>query len=235
MRRYMLICLICGCPMASQASSVVYELVGTVEVMNSAFEDHFDLQGAQFHAVFTFDLTAAPVFIYGPSGGYRGGADYAPTTAHADFTGRPASQSALHFELPDIWVRAQTTNWDVPASSNDNQRFEGRVQNPSATIDPNIRQFQLPNTWFDLGNQNVFPGDALSPLQLENLESAPFTSNYRFVEGMSSSQRSWYRLTEGSIEVQVVPVPAALPLFATAIGLVGWIGWRKGKRGFCAA
>ena len=58
--------------------------------------------------------------------------------------------------------------------------------------------------------------------------NANFTPNYNFIIQTTFSQEKWI---SGLAEIaSETPLPPALPLFATGLGALGLIGWRKKRK-----
>jgi hypothetical protein len=115
-----------------------------------------------------------------------------------------------------------------------NSPISGQVPAGSSLTDANAADISLTNTagLLTLGNNN---GGTLSTLTL-----AAGTYYLRLFGLLPGNINSGHALTgvSGSIAAAAIaatPIPAALPLFASALGLFGFLGWRRKSAAAAAA
>ena len=88
------------------------------------------------------------------------------------------------------------------------------------------------------GELDVCSSSVASPIcgitEAENsfeLQIDPFATSPQKLTGFSYTQSGVNALWDTNTgSVSVTPIPAALPLFATGIGAMGLIGWRRKRR-----
>ena len=75
-------------------------------------------------------------------------------------------------------------------------------------------------------NSNIFLGVQDSIADITSVTYLTFTSNPEFhLQAVAINQ-----VTIGGGSVTATPLPAALPLFATGLGVLGLLGWRRKRR-----
>jgi len=87
------------------------------------------------------------------------------------------------------------------------------------------------------GPSNEFGGASITQLALSALGSEgngtiQFTGTYSSISWTNPTFEFWYGFTVGAPQV---PLPAALPLFATGLGALGLLGWRRKRKAQAAA
>jgi hypothetical protein len=82
----------------------------------------------------------------------------------------------------------------------------------------------LPGCTIDAGKDSFF-------IQIRNFRSTPTFNRFDYAQ---SSVPGFFSTVSGSVSVSEVPLPAALPLFATGLGALGLLGWRRKRKALAA-
>lgn len=124
------------------------------------------------------------------------------------------------------------------SSSVDTIVFATPVVNPVMAIwslgQPSINAsfyFNQPFTIQSGGPSNEYGGSALTQLSLaafgvEGNGTIQFIGTYSQISWTNPTYEWWYGFTVGA----PTPLPAALPLFASGLGALGFLGWRRKRR-----
>ncbi|GBF26421.1 hypothetical protein MnTg02_01460 [bacterium MnTg02] len=78
----------------------------------------------------------------------------------------------------------------------------------------------------NLMSAGYWPGTSISDVLARDFY---FSSGNQGVTGKTSNLYAW-AVHDGDVGMAVVPLPAALPLFGTGLGIMGFIGWRRKRR-----
>ena len=97
--------------------------------------------------------------------------------------------------------------------------------------------FDQPFTIQSGGPSNEYGGASITQLALSALGSEgngtiQFIGTYSSISWTNPNFEYWYGFTVGAPQV---PLPAALPLFATGLGALGLLGWRRKRKAQAAA
>jgi hypothetical protein len=207
---------------ASSAATITLAYTGTVKTTAQSGMANVTSVGSSVSGTLVLDLAETPI----PGSGYNGSGDF--TGAGTAFTGTGRFVDSAFGPFRDMTFSAATINTDPFA----NPIYESVVltlsnwtQSPAAPLLASL--YDLPT---DLNGVISYLGAAGffsdASVQLANLLSG---ASYAYTFSVDSLSISVVP------SVAPTPIPAALPLFASALGGLGFAGWRRRTRRAVAA
>ena len=209
---------------ASQARAATFTATFTGTVTSGHDEGVFgaagDLRGQSFTLVFVGESAAGSYNSYsGPTYQNHNGGSYwgAPSVNNATLsingvsTGVPGSFLSQNYaerasDFSAIYITAQSY---------------GGIGNHYNYVYANLFEYS--------GTERVFPASLEQAFTIANLTAMTSISNSGFFQTYSNARASGY-LAFDSVVISQTPLPAALPLFASALGLGGLLGYRRKRR-----
>jgi hypothetical protein len=180
------------------------------------------LDGYAFTLVYTFDTT----YTYG-SNQLVGGSGL----------GFPPEGSAT-LEINDVTQAFSGSDYDLYSTTNTgyvdetHQQVQGSVQSPDGTLVDSVGMVvdggNFPTSIYTPFSQDVTAGLAGS-FQIELLPTGSNVYSILAEGGLSPTH------IDVTVSPSVVPLPAALPLFASGLGVMGWMARRKRQKSITQA
>jgi hypothetical protein len=207
---YIAVALVWLTASASHAALVEIEITGQLALGGGS--DTFNLDGANFTAAYLYDTGATPTNTSTGSGVVVTRFD--PILSEVSFTTRPngASDATVGYQNDNMLLFVR--NHFPPESLNDDFRIL------SGFLSGEFTDFAAATFVFDFGNQTFLAGTSPSPLPLfGSSDVATFTSGVW--EDLDEDVD--YDSTNLAFTVSTVPIPAAVWLFGSGLGLLGWM------------
>ncbi len=207
---YIVVVLVWLTASASHAALVEIEITGQLALGSGS--DTFNLDGANFTAAYRYDTGATLTFSSMGSGFAI--SRFEPVLAEVSFTARPNGASDATVGYADDNRLLFVRNFFPPRSENDNFNIG------DGDLTGEFSDLLASSFTFDFGNQIFFAGTSLPPLPLfGSSDVATFTSG--IWEDIDETVD--YDSTNVAFTVSTVPIPAAVWLFGSALGLLGWM------------
>lgn len=220
---------------AANAVTVVYSFSGILDYDATVTGTFFSAQstGDTFTGTFTYD--DATTDIYG--GAFPGYAQYEPTgMIETTFSGGTFANTPtpyLQHIVATDFNSGNNLTWTL-SSTNCEPSYCGLGGNTGGSFEGSPLTF-LQN-YIQLFGDNSTSGTAIDPLALSLYLGSLFVldagAEYDPTTGtLGSIFRAQGHLTSLD-RVSDVPLPAAFPLFAAGLSAMGFLGWRKKRKGF---
>lgn len=200
-----------GLPLLASAAFVQVETSGSLARTHGT--DELGLDGSLMTFTVVYDTEAAP-YLDGVNGTVAY-AHYWPSSATVSFTNRAGGAPDLLFGFAGDEPPLTTIN-DFSGSTDDHLWITSRF----VTIDGTAVAIPFQHIYF---SQDFFPGSASAPLPGFTAADVSLVQ----AGGLSTENGAVYSLSSLGVATKVVPVPAAVWLFGSALGAVAVVRRRR--------